>query len=124
MTTKTDNRHPRSGNQETEAMREQQAKGYDIPAVEDWIRENVEGLTPPFHWARLEGGHSNLTYQLQDASGARAVIRRPPQGALLPKAHDMSREWSLISALGARQCRCRRPSVFAKVRLLLAPGFM
>ncbi len=88
-------------------MREQQAEGYDIPAVEDCIRENVEGLTPPFQWTRLEGGHSNLTYQLQDASGARAVIRRPPQGALLPKAHDMSREWSLISGY----CQVKSPTL-------------
>ena len=29
-----------------------------------------------------------------------AVIRRPPLGELLPKAHDMAREWALISALG------------------------
>ncbi len=81
-------------------MTKQQAEGYDIPAVENWIREHIIGLTPPFTWTRLEGGHSNLTYQLDDANGKQAVVRRPPQGVLLPKAHDMSREWSLISALG------------------------
>ncbi|MFT7130722.1 MAG: aminoglycoside phosphotransferase (APT) family kinase protein, partial [Gammaproteobacteria bacterium] len=81
-------------------MSKQIAEGYDIPAVENWVKENVTSLTPPFNWTRLEGGHSNLTYQLQDANGKEAVIRRPPQGELLPKAHDMSREWSLISALG------------------------
>jgi aminoglycoside phosphotransferase (APT) family kinase protein len=80
---------------------EQQAEGYDIPAVEQWIAANVTGLTPPLQWTRLEGGHSNLTYQLTDAQGREAVIRRPPQGELLPKAHDMSREWSLISGLGS-----------------------
>jgi len=75
-------------------------EGYDVPAVEAWISANVTGLTPPFKWTRLEGGHSNLTYQLDDTNGQQAVIRRPPQGELLPKAHDMSREWALISALG------------------------
>ncbi len=75
-------------------------EGYDQPAVEAWIAEHVDGLTPPLQWTRLEGGHSNLTYRLDDADGRSAVIRRPPQGVLLPKAHDMSREWSLISALG------------------------
>ncbi len=75
-------------------------EGYDVPAVEAWISANVDDLTPPFKWTRLEGGHSNLTYRLDDAQGRPAVIRRPPQGVLLPKAHDMSREWSLISALG------------------------
>jgi aminoglycoside phosphotransferase (APT) family kinase protein len=64
------------------------------------MRDNVPALTPPFIWTRLEGGHSNLTYRIDDAGGKSAVIRRPPQGILLPKAHDMSREWSLISALG------------------------
>jgi aminoglycoside phosphotransferase (APT) family kinase protein len=81
-------------------MSDRQAEGYDIPAVEQWIETHVEGLTPPFQWTRLEGGHSNLTYALEDAAGNKAVVRRPPQGQLLPKAHDMSREWALISALG------------------------
>lgn len=75
-------------------------EGYDVAAVETWIAAHVDGLEPPFEWTRLEGGHSNLTYRLVDPAGREAVIRRPPQGELLPKAHDMSREWALISALG------------------------
>ena len=75
-------------------------EGYNVPAVENWIEHNIADLSPPLQWTRLEGGHSNLTYQIEDAHGNKAVIRRPPQGVLLPKAHDMSREWSLISALG------------------------
>ena len=81
-------------------MSKREAEGYDIPAVEAWIRENVDVLVPPFEWTRLEGGHSNLTYLLQDSNGDKAVVRRPPQGELLPKAHDMAREWAVISALG------------------------
>lgn len=75
-------------------------EGYDVPAVEAWIKDNIATLDPPFEWTRLEGGHSNLTYALVDRQGNQAVIRRPPRGELLPKAHDMSREWALISALG------------------------
>lgn len=77
-----------------------QLPGYDIPAVEAWIAGHVQGITPPFTWTRLEGGHSNLTCLIEDAQGRKAVIRRPPQGELLPKAHDMGREWAIISALG------------------------
>ena len=76
-------------------------EGYQVDAVEAWVATHIEGFNPPFKWTRLEGGHSNLTYQIDDASGRQAVIRRPPQGQLLPKAHDMSREWAVISALGA-----------------------
>ena len=74
--------------------------GYDIPAVEAWLRTHVPDLAPPLTWTRLEGGHSNLTCLLEDRNGRKAVIRRPPMGELLPKAHDMGREWALISALG------------------------
>ena len=42
--------------------------GYDVPAVEAWIATHVTGLTPPLRWTRLEGGHSNLTYRLDDAA--------------------------------------------------------
>lgn len=73
--------------------------GYDVEAVEAWIRANIPALSPPFAWSKLEGGHSNLTYQLTDATGRKTVIRRPPLGELLPKAHDMAREWAVISAL-------------------------
>ncbi|MDG2112249.1 MAG: phosphotransferase family protein [Actinomycetota bacterium] len=76
-------------------------EGYDVPAVETWIAEHCEGLRPPFDWVRLEGGHSNLTYSLTDQDGKRAVVRRPPMGELLPKAHDMHREFKIISGLGS-----------------------
>ena len=47
-------------------------------------------------WERLEaslvsGGKSNLTYELTSDAGE-AVLRRPPDGPLLPRAHDMGRE--------------------------------
>ena len=73
--------------------------GYDITSVETWLKHHVPHLTHPLRWSKLEGGHSNLTYLLEDARGQKAVIRRPPLGELLPKAHDMAREWAVISAL-------------------------
>ena len=86
--------------------------GYDVPRVEAWLAEHVRVLRSPFRWRRLEGGHSNLTYLLEDRDGVRAVIRRPPLGDLLPKAHDMSREFSAISALAATPVPVARPLGF------------
>lgn len=74
--------------------------GYERASVEEWVRSNVDGLTPPFKWDRLTGGHSNLTYALVDVDGSEAVVRRPPMGVLLPKAHDMGREYKVIFGLG------------------------
>ncbi len=89
--------------------------GYDVAAVEAWVGEHVDSLEPPFVWTRLEGGHSNLTYQIDSAnSGRSAVIRRPPMGELLPKAHDMAREWSCISALWPTPVPVAEPLAFCE----------
>jgi aminoglycoside phosphotransferase (APT) family kinase protein len=50
-------------------------------------------------WTKLPGGHSNFTYRVDDANGRPLVVRRPPLGELLPTAHDMRREFTVISAL-------------------------
>jgi aminoglycoside phosphotransferase (APT) family kinase protein len=89
--------------------------GYDVPRVEAWIRASVPALVPPFAWTRLEVD-SNLTYLLRDATGTQAVIRRPPMGELLPKAHDMGREWALISALGPTGVPVPGPWASARIR--------
>ncbi len=72
--------------------------GIEVDAVTRWIAERVGDVTPPLTWTRLKGGHSNLTYRIDDDAGRVLVLRRPPLGHLLPTAHDMSREWRFISA--------------------------
>ncbi|MFD6417669.1 phosphotransferase family protein [Streptomyces sp. NPDC060194] len=48
----------------------------------------------------IEGGRSNLTYDVAEADGGgRWVVRRPPLGHVLATAHDMRREHRVISAL-------------------------
>ncbi|MDH4144112.1 MAG: phosphotransferase family protein [Acidimicrobiia bacterium] len=73
--------------------------GIDIDAVTGWLLARVDWLAAPLRWIRLPGGHSNFTYRVEDAAGHAFVLRRPPLGELLPSAHDMGREWKLISAL-------------------------
>src|SRR4249919_460350 len=56
-------------------------------------------------WERLEaslvsGGKSNLTFVLSSDAGE-VVLRRPPDGPLLPRAHDMGREARVQRALAA-----------------------
>ena len=48
--------------------------------------------------ALIAGGKSNLTYRVDSAAGS-AVLRRPPLGHVLPTAHDMVREHTVLSAL-------------------------
>ena len=46
----------------------------------------------------IAGGKSNLTYRVDSPAGS-AVLRRPPLGHVLPTAHDMVREHTVMSAL-------------------------
>lgn len=73
--------------------------GIRVGPVTAWLAEHV-GTVAPLRFERLPGGHSNLTYRIEDAEGRLVVLRRPPEGPLLPTAHDMGREHRLISALG------------------------
>ena len=46
----------------------------------------------------ISGGRSNLTYRIWNDEG-QWVLRRPPLGHVLPTAHDMAREYRVLSAL-------------------------
>jgi aminoglycoside phosphotransferase (APT) family kinase protein len=47
---------------------------------------------------QFPGGHANLTYLIHYPA-ADYVLRRPPHGDLAPGAHDMSREYRVLSRL-------------------------
>ena len=74
--------------------------GIDHDRVSAWIAGTIDGAVPPFEFSLIEGGRSNLTYRVTDASGRRYVLRRPPLGHVLATAHDVAREHRIISAVG------------------------
>jgi aminoglycoside phosphotransferase (APT) family kinase protein len=48
----------------------------------------------------MEGGRSNLTYQITDGQ-RQWVLRRPPLGLIAPTANDIGREYRVIAALSS-----------------------
>ena len=74
--------------------------GIDATGVGTWFSEQVPEAIQPLTYELIAGGHSNLTYSVTDATGAKWVLRRPPLGQVLATAHDMGREHRIISALG------------------------
>ncbi|WP_018637120.1 phosphotransferase family protein [Parafrankia elaeagni] len=73
--------------------------GIAVQEVDRWFGEHVTGAVPPLSYGRVTGGHSCLTYIATDADGTRFVLRRPPVGALLATAHDVTREARIMAAL-------------------------
>ena len=67
--------------------------------VEGWLSGNIADARSPFTYTQIAGGHSNLTFKVDDSAGHSYVLRRPPLGHRLASAHDMGREHRIIAAL-------------------------
>ncbi len=71
---------------------------------------------------QFPSGHSNLTYALQ--LGAREyVLRRPPFGAKIATAHDMGREYRILSHLHPVYPRVPRPYVYCEDESVIGAPF-
>ena len=73
--------------------------GIDAPSLDGWIPQHVDGVTGPFSYELIAGGHSNLTYLVTPTDGPKLVLRRTPLGNVLATAHDMGREHRILSGV-------------------------
>lgn len=88
----------------------------DIAKLGAYLRERLpallagEALDPqqPLAIEQFPGGHSNLTYMVS-FGGREFVLRRPPFGPVAPTAHDMPREYRLLSVIHPHFARAPRP---------------
>jgi aminoglycoside phosphotransferase (APT) family kinase protein len=85
--------------------------GIDWNRLVGWMAANVPDAGEPTGISLIAGGRSNLTYVLE-ARERRLVLRRPPLGHVLPTAHDMRREWRVISALAPTPVPVPEPVAF------------
>ncbi|MEV0751829.1 phosphotransferase family protein [Streptosporangium sp. NPDC050280] len=87
--------------------------GIDWSHLVGWIAANVPGIGEPTGVSLIAGGRSNLTYVVETPE-RRLVLRRPPLGHVLPTAHDMRREWRVISALAPTSVPVPEPVAFCE----------
>jgi aminoglycoside phosphotransferase (APT) family kinase protein len=81
------------------SSRKEQSTGADPAVVGPYLAKVLDEPA----WAAcsvdlITGGKSNLTYRVTSPAGA-VVLRRPPLGNVLPTAHDMVREHTVIAGL-------------------------
>jgi aminoglycoside phosphotransferase (APT) family kinase protein len=73
--------------------------GLDLPQFAAWFDSACPGeIGGPLRGQLIAGGRSNLTYEVTDGTKS-WVVRRPPLGHVLATAHDMRREYQVITAL-------------------------
>jgi len=73
-------------------------EGIDDALVTGWMVKEL-GASAPITFSLIAAGRSNLTYRVVDAAGGEFILRRPPVSHVLPTAHDMVREYTILSAL-------------------------
>jgi aminoglycoside phosphotransferase (APT) family kinase protein len=74
-------------------------EGVDLEQLRPWFAAHVPDASgAPLGAQLIAGGRSNLTYVIGDGEHE-WVLRRPPLGHVLPTAHDMAREYRVMTAL-------------------------
>lgn len=70
----------------------------DEAAIAAYLRGRLPGTEQPLNVRQFGGGAANLTYLL-DYGTHEYVLRRPPLGPVAKSAHDMAREYRVLSVL-------------------------
>ena len=74
------------------------ATDLDLNRVEQAFRKRIPGFRGPLDVSKTQQGQSNPTYIISSPSG-NFVLRRKPDGVLLPSAHAVEREYRVMTAL-------------------------
>jgi aminoglycoside phosphotransferase (APT) family kinase protein len=93
----------------------------DLARLEPYLASAL-GLAGPLAIEQFPGGHSNLTY-LARMGGRELVLRRPPFGSKVKTAHDMGREFRLLSKLAPAWPLAPRPVLHCEDESILGAPF-
>jgi len=90
------------------------------------LREFLIGALGPFDGPleidQFREGHSNLTYLLR-FGGRELVLRRPPFASKVKAAHDMNREYTILSRLSGSYGPAPKPVAFCEDESILGAKF-
>jgi len=73
--------------------------GIDAQALANWFASHIAADSGQLRCTLIAGGHSNLTYRIENEVGTRFALRRPPLGTFPRGAHDVAREYRIQKAL-------------------------
>ncbi len=73
---------------------------FDLDRLAAYLRTNIPGFSGALGVEALTGGQSNPTFVLKLDGVKRYVLRKKPDGVLLPSAHAVDREYRVMKALG------------------------
>lgn len=99
-----------------------QGEELDQQALAAYLHEQLPELQGALQIAQFPSGYSNLTYALQIGETA-LVLRRPPFGANIRSAHDMGREFRVLSGLRRVTNKVPRPLLYCEDEAIIGAPF-
>lgn len=94
----------------------------DARKVQEFLQDSVPGLEGEIEILQFPSGYSNLTYLVKVGS-REMVLRRPPFGRKAKTAHDMGREYKILSALKPVFPYCPQPLVYTEDETIMGCPF-
>jgi aminoglycoside phosphotransferase (APT) family kinase protein len=94
----------------------------NVPALEKYLLEQLPEMRGPLVVEQFPGGASNLTYLLR-LGDTELVLRRPPFGNRVKSAHDMGREYKVLSKLHKVYGPAPRPLLYCEDEAVLGAPF-
>ncbi len=94
----------------------------DVARLASYLAESLGPELAELTIEQFPGGHSNLTYLLR-AGSRELVLRRPPFGSKVKRAHDMKREFRVLDKLSPHKAWAPRPLVFCDDHEVIGADF-
>jgi len=99
-----------------------QGEELDLEKLEPFLRSHFPDQAGPLVVRQYPSGHSNLTYSVQ-LGHRELVLRRPPFGSKVKTAHDMGREFRVLSKLHDHYSPAPRVVLFCEDASVLGASF-
>jgi aminoglycoside phosphotransferase (APT) family kinase protein len=99
-----------------------QGEELDLGALQAFLATALPDFEGPIVAEQFRAGHSNLTYLLRGAD-QELVLRRPPFGAKIKTAHDMGREFHILSHLADVYPKIPQPVLYCQDPTILGAPF-
>jgi aminoglycoside phosphotransferase (APT) family kinase protein len=91
-------------------------------AVKKFLFDSIPGLKGDLAIEQFPSGHSNLTYMLK-VGDREMVLRRPPFGSKVKTAHDMGREFRVLTALHPVYPKAPKPLAYCEDESVIGAKF-
>jgi aminoglycoside phosphotransferase (APT) family kinase protein len=100
-----------------------QGEELDLKALNNFLSGRI-AIGPVLAQKQFPGGYSNLTYLITTAQ-KEYILRRPPFGAAIKSAHDMGREFRVLSAVKPHYEKVPQPVILCEdLTVLNAPFYI